>query len=155
MLFLVSIYVLFYVTLTRSSPRTVIISENILRDFEQLYLEHGKTLSCPCSVITMPYQAFVSNKITLHSVCSSIFISSQWTKALYLPDASRYGVADFRTTASSQVNQYRSHTVKKDFVPNLYPEEESFTVRVVFRNLKRFRNECIQFFFRSADSCET
>ncbi|CAF1470536.1 unnamed protein product, partial [Adineta steineri] len=38
----------------------------------------------------------------MHSVCSSIFIEPEWIKGLYFPNASQYGVWDFRTTAHSQ-----------------------------------------------------
>ena len=87
----------------KSEPRLIVISNINSYEFEKLYLEHGDTLSCPCSTITIPYNIFVSSTITYHPICSSIFIDQQWIEALYLPDASRYGVADFRTTAKSQV----------------------------------------------------
>ncbi|CAF4335304.1 unnamed protein product, partial [Adineta steineri] len=48
------------------------------------------------------YKNFVSNTIKLHPVCSSRFVSQEWIHALYLSNASQYGVSDFRTTASSQ-----------------------------------------------------
>ena len=53
----------------------------------------------------MPYKTFGSNKIKFHPVCSSIFVTQQWIKSLYLPNASQYRVEDFRTTAYSQVSQ--------------------------------------------------
>jgi hypothetical protein len=102
--FLVSLYILFYTALMNPHLRTIPVS-NISRDvFDQLYIEHAETLSCPCSTIKMPLKAFVSNTIKFHPVCSSIFISQEWIRALYLEDASRYGTGDFRTTASSQVS---------------------------------------------------
>ena len=103
---LVSIYVLVYIALAKRQPRTVIISHITPGIFNQLYLEHSETLSCPCSTMTVSYRDFVSTTVTLHSVCSSIFVSQQWIEALYLPDASRYGVTDFRTTANTQVIHY-------------------------------------------------
>jgi hypothetical protein len=74
--------------------------------FNKLYLEHAQTLSCPCSKSITPYKEFLSNTIRFDPVCSSIFVSQEWIKALYYPDASRYGMGDFRTMASSQVSQY-------------------------------------------------
>ncbi|CAF4022394.1 unnamed protein product [Adineta steineri] len=70
--------------------------------FEKLYFEHDQTLSCPCSTIAIPYRNFTSNNVTMHSVCSSIFIEPEWIKGLYFSNASQYGVWDFRTTAHSQ-----------------------------------------------------
>jgi hypothetical protein len=40
----------------------------------------------------------------MHQICSSDFVKQEWIDALYIPDASRYGAIDFRTTASSQVS---------------------------------------------------
>ncbi|CAF1594895.1 unnamed protein product, partial [Adineta steineri] len=50
----------------------------------------------------IPYRNFASNNVTMHSVCSSIFIEPEWIKGLYFSNASQYGVWDFRTTAHSQ-----------------------------------------------------
>jgi hypothetical protein len=74
--------------------------------FKKLYNEHGETLSCPCSTTTVPYKDFVTNTVSFHPVCSSIFIDQQWVEALYLPNASSFFVVDFRTTAYSQVRIY-------------------------------------------------
>ena len=60
---------------------------------------------------TMPYDAFVSNTISFHPVCSSVFVTKQWIEALYLHNASAYFIMDFRTTASSQVRSYVSEEV--------------------------------------------
>jgi hypothetical protein len=42
----------------------------------------------------------------MHQICSSDFVSQEWINAFYIPDASRYGAIDFRTTAHSQVTSY-------------------------------------------------
>ncbi|UJR19493.1 hypothetical protein I4U23_022622 [Adineta vaga] len=98
----VCLYVLFYGTLRKTESKTIIIS-NITPDiFNQLYFEHNQTLSCPCSTITIPYKKFLSNNITLHPVCSSIFISKEWIEGLYFKNASSYGIWDFRKIAYSQ-----------------------------------------------------
>lgn len=73
--------------------------------FHQLYLKHSDSLSCSCSTITIPYKNFVFNKISFHTVCSSIFVTKQWIEALYLINASDYGVTDFRSTARAQVSE--------------------------------------------------
>ncbi|CAF4167289.1 unnamed protein product, partial [Adineta steineri] len=70
--------------------------------FNQLYVKYPETLKCTCSNVTLPYETFVSHKITFHPVCSSIFIAEKWIRELYLSNASQYGVRDFRTTAHSQ-----------------------------------------------------
>ncbi|CAF1040155.1 unnamed protein product [Adineta ricciae] len=98
----ISLYILFYMALMRPESRTITTSPITLDLFEQLYIKHSTTLSCPCSKVAIPYNIFVSNLITFHPVCSSIFISEEWIRTLYLSDASRYGTLDFRTTANSQ-----------------------------------------------------
>jgi hypothetical protein len=40
----------------------------------------------------------------MHQICSSDFVSRTWIDAFYIPDSSRYGAMDFRTTANAQVN---------------------------------------------------
>ncbi|CAF3912044.1 unnamed protein product [Adineta steineri] len=81
---------------------TVTVSNITPVKFNELYSIHNKTLSCPCSSTSISYKNFVSNTIKTHPVCSSRFVSQEWIHALYLSNASRYGVSDFRTTASSQ-----------------------------------------------------
>ncbi|UJR23376.1 hypothetical protein I4U23_026385 [Adineta vaga] len=86
LLFLSSLYLLFFITLINpQSRRNVISSINPVR-FEELYQKYNKTLS-----------------LTYDPVCKSTFVSSEWIKALYLENASRYGMLDFRTTANSQL----------------------------------------------------
>ncbi|CAF1463352.1 unnamed protein product [Adineta steineri] len=70
--------------------------------FNQLYADHGDTLSCPCTTNAILFKDFVSNSIIFHPICSSIFVSHQWIQALYNPNASTYSPSDFRTTAMSQ-----------------------------------------------------
>jgi hypothetical protein len=89
------------------SPQTRIVTiSNITPSlFEQLHLNYGQTLSCPCSTISVPYEAFVANTILSDPICTSIFVRRQWIEALYLDDASAYVENDFRVTASSQVSE--------------------------------------------------
>ncbi|CAF1079605.1 unnamed protein product [Adineta ricciae] len=98
----VCLYILFYINLVKIQSTTVSVSNITLQYFEQLYVEHHETLSCPCSTIRIPYRNITSNNVTMHSICSSIFIDPKWTEALYFANASQFGVWDFRTTAYSQ-----------------------------------------------------
>ncbi|UJR17370.1 hypothetical protein I4U23_004265 [Adineta vaga] len=94
--------ILIFMKLINPQPRTIVVpSINPLR-FDELYQKYNGTLSCPCSTSSILYKDFVSTRVTYHSVCDSIFVSSEWIKALYFENASQYGMLDFRTTASSQ-----------------------------------------------------
>ena len=102
---LVCLYILFYINLIKTQSTTIVISNITLDKFNELYSKHRETLSCPCSTITIPYENFTSTDVTIHSVCSSVFVDPEWIKALFAKEASQYGVWDFRTTAYSQVSQ--------------------------------------------------
>ena len=56
-------------------PKTVVISNITLDLFNKLSSEHGQTLSCSTKTIIIPYKNFVLHKITMHPICSSIFIN--------------------------------------------------------------------------------
>ncbi|CAF0999622.1 unnamed protein product [Adineta steineri] len=86
----------------KTESSTITVSDITPDKFNELYSKHKKTLSCPCSTISMPHKVFVFNIIKRHPVCESIFVNQSWIEALYLLNASQYGVWDFRTTASSQ-----------------------------------------------------
>jgi len=102
-LLMCSVYILFYTNLSQTQRRTVIIENIDLNTFNQLYLEYEETLSCPCSEVTISYETFVSNNVIFHDICSSFFVTQQWIEGLYMSNANRQGIQDFRTTASAQV----------------------------------------------------
>jgi hypothetical protein len=97
---------LFYNAMVNPQDRTIVEQHITPANFNELYLKYRETLSCPCSTTTVPFKDFISNTISFHPVCSSKFVTQQWIEALYLPNASVYGLPDFRKTASSQVCQH-------------------------------------------------
>ncbi|CAF3993155.1 unnamed protein product, partial [Adineta steineri] len=99
---IISFYVLIITTITNPQSVAVTVSNITPELFKQLRSDYGLALSCPCSTISIPYKAFVSNEVSFDPVCTSIFTSRQWIEALYLPNASAYLMMDFRSTASSQ-----------------------------------------------------
>ncbi|CAF4387850.1 unnamed protein product, partial [Adineta steineri] len=104
-LFIITIYILFFIALINPQTQTITVPNITPILFDQLYHEYGETLSCPCKNTSIFYETFVTTEISFHPVCSSIFISKEWIQSLYHPYASAFLVMDFRTTASSQVNQ--------------------------------------------------
>ncbi|UJR34535.1 hypothetical protein I4U23_027312 [Adineta vaga] len=101
-LFLVTFSILFTIALINPQTKTITVSNITPSLVNQLRFEHGETLSCPCSKPTIPYNIFVSNIISFHPICSSIFVKKEWIQTLYLSNTSAFVVMDFRTTASSQ-----------------------------------------------------
>ena len=104
----VSLYTLFVGMSLSPRSKTVTVSSLTPVLFEQLYLKHGETLSCPCSTITIPYNMFVNSTPSYHPVCSSVFTSRRWIEALYHPQAAMFVMDDFRKTAKSQVSRFSS-----------------------------------------------
>ena len=100
------LYILTFIAVISPQNQSFIISNITPELFMQLSNEHGDTLSCPCSTIAVLYKTFVTNTISFHPICSSIYVSKEWIQALYISYASSLLVMDFRTTAKSQVNQY-------------------------------------------------
>ncbi|CAF1432802.1 unnamed protein product [Adineta ricciae] len=101
-LVIVSLYVIFYISLFQPHPREIII-QDVTRDvFHQLQHKYTETLSCPCRELKIPYSAFVSTVVTLHPICSSVFVSDEWIEAFYLANASEYYSGDFANSAYSQ-----------------------------------------------------
>ena len=119
----------------RPESRTITTSPITPDLFEQLYVKHSKTLSCPCSKDAIPYKVFVSTIIKFHPVCSSIFIREEWSRTLYLSDASRYGTLDFRTTANFQVNE---NDVKRFFSISFFIFSSNFSLVFVYFHEKQF-----------------
>ncbi|CAF1534991.1 unnamed protein product [Adineta steineri] len=95
-------YILFYIHLIKTKSSIVIVEDITINLYKKLYSEHHETLLCPCSTTTISYEKITSNDVTIHSVCSSIFVDPIWINDLYFDNASQYGVWDFRTTAYSQ-----------------------------------------------------
>ncbi|CAF0927857.1 unnamed protein product [Adineta steineri] len=101
-LFIVAFYVLIVATVMNPQTRLITVSNITPTLFDHLRSNYPQDLSCPCSTISVPYEAFVSSIVSLDPVCTSIFTSRQWIEALYLINASAYLMPDFRATANSQ-----------------------------------------------------
>ncbi|CAF4013013.1 unnamed protein product [Adineta steineri] len=114
---------LLFTGLTRRGSRQMKVTPIDSSIYYDLKDKYDDMLSCPCSNVTIPYEDFVSNPITSHPVCSSVFISNQWFEALYSTDASKHGVADFRTTAS---HQDIVHVQWSPFYDSHVPKEDGF-----------------------------
>ncbi|UJR34650.1 hypothetical protein I4U23_027427 [Adineta vaga] len=101
-LLIITVYILTFIVVIIPPRQEISVSNTTESLFDQLYHEHSETLSCSCSSINIPYKSFVTNTISFHPICSSIFVSQEWIEALYSPYASAFLVMDFRKMASSQ-----------------------------------------------------
>jgi hypothetical protein len=100
MLLILGLFILF-----RYQPRTMNIDAPTFDIYQRLQREKDpdSSLICPCSNTLISYGTFASVDVLFHEVCSSAFVSDAWISALYMANASQYGVSDFRKAASSQV----------------------------------------------------
>ncbi|CAF1154433.1 unnamed protein product [Adineta steineri] len=101
-LLIMTVYIVTFIVVIIPPTQQISISNITPLLFNQLYRDHAETLSCSCSSINIPYKSFVTNTISFHPVCSSVFISKEWIEALYSPYVSAFLVMDFRKTAASQ-----------------------------------------------------
>ena len=57
--------------------------------FEYLYSQYSTELKCPCSQIAIPYEKFLNVSPLMHQLCSSQFVSSNWSTALFKMESIR------------------------------------------------------------------
>lgn len=101
--YLVLFYLLVYSVSMESNERLVLIENITESQFQHLLMEHPETLSCPCSNTATAYQKFVSNKIDMSEICSSVFVNISWIRSLHIPITGIYLSIDFRASAEAQV----------------------------------------------------
>lgn len=99
-----SILVLF--TCISYVTKTVIIKQPALSTYYQLQTEYPETLICPCSSISIEYKEFISFQPTFHQICSSDFVTDNWTRSflvsgiVYAKDFRAVGPNFFSTLAA-------------------------------------------------------
>jgi hypothetical protein len=81
LLTLILTLLLLYTSLVRVT-KTVNVKTPNLAQYSQLYASHSQTLTCACTKVSVEYEKFVHVNYTLHQVCNSIFVSSNWTDYL-------------------------------------------------------------------------
>ncbi|CAF1191267.1 unnamed protein product, partial [Didymodactylos carnosus] len=77
LLFTSFVILLFYTSLT-ATTQTVTVKEPSITQYTQIYEKYSKTVSCPCSTITVPYANFLQLQPTYHQICSSDFVKQKW-----------------------------------------------------------------------------
>ncbi|UJR17510.1 hypothetical protein I4U23_004405 [Adineta vaga] len=111
----VSLYVIFYIALLQPNPHTITINNVRPENIEKVRRNHGDTLSCPCSNTTIRYGTFISNIITFHSICSSIFVTEEWIQAFYIRVTNAYHYSSNMNEVYSQFKLLaRLCTLSKD-----------------------------------------
>ncbi|CAF4063791.1 unnamed protein product [Rotaria sp. Silwood1] len=58
--------------------KSVNVKTPTLNKYSHLYSQHSKTLTCPCTTISVTYEKFLRIQYVFHEVCSSIFVTNVW-----------------------------------------------------------------------------
>lgn len=62
--------------------KSKIIENPSLIDFEDLHKKYSSSLECPCKQIAIPHHLFISISPQFHPVCTSLFTSNEWLRAV-------------------------------------------------------------------------
>ncbi|UJR18198.1 hypothetical protein I4U23_005099 [Adineta vaga] len=78
----ISLTILLLYTSLINITQTVIIEKPTLDRYEQLNSKYSKTLTCPCSKISINYKTFLNLKYTSYEICRSIFVTPMWIDSI-------------------------------------------------------------------------
>ncbi|CAF3670945.1 unnamed protein product [Rotaria sp. Silwood1] len=103
----VSILVLIIITSLAPQYNTRTIEFPTITIYKELQNRFPDTLTCPCSQVSIPYERFIELYPSFHQVCSSVFISKQWTTHVF-PGSYIRAYKDFRVQAAGQFQLLQS-----------------------------------------------
>lgn len=93
--------IIFHMSLTKQTFREK-IEFPTEKQYEELSEKYPDTVKCPCTTISIPYQAFIEVKPTYHQLCESDFVQPSWYSEMILSDWYFYVFPDnFLNTAPS------------------------------------------------------
>lgn len=88
--------------------QVITVTQPSLDTYDELYAQRSPSLICPCSQISVRYGTFLTINYTLHQVCASSLVSSEWLafvlsfdQALSIERTDSSFAIDFRRTAPS------------------------------------------------------
>ena len=84
--------------------------------FEKLQQTYSRTLKCPCSQISIEYQAFFQLKPIFHQICSSAFITDNWILAAYQIRKPYFWAVDARNFLSAHAQILRMLCVHSQLI---------------------------------------
>jgi len=82
-------------------PIRMPVNTPTFQEYLDLHAQYNETLECPCSHISVNYADFIYLNASLHQICSSVYVSSNWSRLIFSSIDSRYmkNPYDFRWTA--------------------------------------------------------
>ncbi|CAF3159762.1 unnamed protein product, partial [Rotaria sp. Silwood2] len=107
-LFTITTVIIGFVIFQSIQTQTITIWNPSLNTYAALYNKYSTTLLCPCSQISVPYEAFFNITYTLHKICSSDLLSPAWLEFILayhqtftVYDSAGYFQRDFRSIGAS------------------------------------------------------
>ena len=97
--FTLSLAILILYTSLVTVTKTVSVDTPSLTQYSQLYSKHFQTLVCPCRKISIKYEKILTVNYTLHQVCTSFLINSNWINHFRRNQYVGVSVKDFRFTS--------------------------------------------------------
>ena len=96
----ISITIIVICTIVPTIAISKTVDSPLLPQYQDLFLQHGSSLSCPCSQISIPYRDLLTINGTYHQICSSDLVAASWISNItYTGDDSLLQVHDdFRVT---------------------------------------------------------
>ncbi|UJR19234.1 hypothetical protein I4U23_022363 [Adineta vaga] len=95
-LFLLVITILLFYTSSIGITQTITVKDLSLPKYLQLYAAYNQSLICPCEHISINYGNFLDIQYSLHEVCSSVFVTSNWSLASARLAGGIFYSSDFR-----------------------------------------------------------
>ena len=96
-LLILALTVLLVYTAQVQVTHTITINSPSFSQYLSLYEDHGEKLTCPCTTIAFAQEKFISLIPIFHQVCSSNFVTTQWSTFINAAGAT-YVSLDFRYT---------------------------------------------------------
>ena len=107
-LLIVILAILLFYTSLAIITKTITVKTPTIHQYLQLYARYPHTLTCACTKISIKYENIVNVKYSFHQICTSDFVSDDWTNYL---DFSHKNIIvwaiDFRWTSPYQFRALR------------------------------------------------
>jgi hypothetical protein len=133
--------ILVFTSVSTEMIRITVPSPSLIH-YDNLRVSHTDTLRCPCSNVTISYYTFISLSASLHQVCSSDLIESDWLAdieyyfyGMELKEWYYYGLSQFQfwstfcQMANTTINDAVNRFLSQSFVVSNLPTEENFDIQ--------------------------
>ena len=101
------IYILLIYTSTTTIITVMTITHPDLQQYQRLFSKYPRTLTCPCSQISVSFDSFTLINYSRHHICNSFFVTDEWT-AVFGYSGAPILFPDFRVIGRQQFQGLQS-----------------------------------------------